>query len=401
MKKFSRFLLSTLALAFVLSLGTAAHATTYVVGPCSSDPALQGPDGIQIVLGDYAPTPLVAGDTIEACPGTIFFGDNVVYTDNITITKVPKMSKPFVSCAQEPDPTTGGDIGFLVLSQGVTIKDMDISSCDVAILDPGPGFEGPALGGISNALQTVKSPYNMVLASGGTGLTPLGTLNANVSPTWKSATGKGKHKNSGCPKSDVNLCVTGNVIEDNGLGVLTFGVGDADIDSNQFTANYYAAVLLFDSFTSKIDNNKITGFQDVTPDCFEASGGILDADGDQDEISGNTVEDTGIAIGLEAFLLGTQKTTVKGNTTKYNAVGLEVDTVDYWFDYLPQQSSQNVFSNNNSRNNLTPSDTAPEFYTADCIDFTGLGSGTAGTLDTWKTSNHCGTSLDISGAPLP
>ena len=47
MRDFSRFLLSTLALAFVLSLTSTAHATTWVVGSCSGDPELTGPDGLR------------------------------------------------------------------------------------------------------------------------------------------------------------------------------------------------------------------------------------------------------------------------------------------------------------------------------------------------------------------
>ena len=52
------------------------------------------------MLGDEGPTPLAPGDTIELCPSPIFEGDNVVYTDNITITKVPKKAKPFINCLQ-------------------------------------------------------------------------------------------------------------------------------------------------------------------------------------------------------------------------------------------------------------------------------------------------------------
>jgi len=397
MSQIRRYLWTTLALATVLSLASAAHAATWIVGPCSDDVALTGPDAIQIVLGDTATWPIAAGDTIELCPGTIFFGGNVVYTDNITITKVPKKAKPFVSCQQEPAITS--DIGFLVLSQGVTIEDVAVYGCDAGIVDPGPGFAAGGLATISNTLQSLMSPYTMVNATGAN-LPLIGPLNAEIVPAWQSKTQKVKRKNQSCPAHDVNLCITNDLIEDNGVGLFTNSVTDADIESNQFISNYYAAVVMFDSFSSVVSHNQIIGYQDITPQSFSAAAGILEVDGNQDVINHNVIEDTGIAIDLESQFAGTSLDSVKSNTTEYNGVGIGIDVVDTYFGYVTLQSSLNTVSGNNSRNNLTPGDTFPAFFTADCIDFT-LGGRTVGAANTWKQSNHCGTSLTVTGEKLP
>jgi hypothetical protein len=403
MSQFHRYLWSTLALAFVLSLGSTAHAATYVVGSCSANPNWQGPDGLNIVLGDTPEyTPLQAGDTIEVCPSPIQQGDNVVYTDNVTITKVPKKAKPFVNCLtgeQEVIDTTGDwseYIGFLVLSSGVTIENLVIDGCIAGIVDPGPGFEiGWLSGEIPATLNSLKAPYNTVHPNS------VGPLQANVDPQWKTKGSKGHGKsNKSCPAKDVYLCVESNDIEGNLLGVLTFGVGDVDIDSNLFSGNAFGAVVTFDGFTNQITNNNVTGFNDVSSNAFFASAGIFDVDGNQDKINSNKVLNTGIAVGLESLFTGTQQTQVKSNTTKYNAVGLEVDLLDFYFDYLTQQSSQNTFSSNTSKNNLPVGSAYPDYLTGNCADFTS-GGGTAGTADTWKSNSGCkGQSITLSGAQL-
>jgi hypothetical protein len=79
-------------------------------------------------------------------------------------------------------------------------------------------------------------------------------------------------------------------------------------------------------------------------------------------------------------------------------VGLGADVIDAYFLYNGG-SSQNVFSSNTAKNNYPPNSALP-FITGGCVDFT-EGGGTAGTADTWKSSNKCDSSEDISGAPLP
>jgi hypothetical protein len=392
-----------LALAFVLSLGSTAHAATLVVGSCSANPDWQGSDALNIVLGDTPDyTPLQAGDTIEVCPSPIQQGDNVVYTDNITITKVPKQAKPFVNCLTgDTDTQTVGDwseyVGFLVLSSGVTIENMVISGCIVAIVDPGPGFDVSWLSGeIPATLNSMKAPYNAVHPNS------VGPLLATVDPQWKTKGGThgGKKNNKSCPAKDVYLCVESDDIEGNLVGVLTFAVGDVDIDHNLFSANAFAAIGSFDGFTNQITNNNITGFNDVNTNDFFASAGIFDVDGNQDKINSNKVLNTGIAIGLESLFTGTQQTQVKGNTAKYNAVGIEVELLDFYFDYLTQQSSQNTISGNTSKNNIPVGAALPDFLTGNCADFT-VGGGTAGTADTWKSNPGCnGQSITLSGAQL-
>jgi len=390
MNQFHRYLWSTLALAFVLSLTSTAHATTWVVGGCSGDPELTGPDGLQIVLGDEGPSPLAPGDTIELCSSPIFEGDNVVYTDNITITNVPKAPKPFINCQEDDDDT---NVGIAVLANGVTVKNVVLEGCLVAIFDGGPAFQVGDLGGNTpTLLNSLKAPYNA------THQPPVGALVANIDPAWKTHGKHGGKRHTGCPTTDVNLCVSGDDIEGNLLGVLTLGMGDMDIDGNLFSANGFAAVTVINSFTSKIANNNITGFNDVVEDEFLGSAGILDVDSDQDLIENNKVQNTGIAIDLEGLIVGTQQTTVKGNTVKYNAVGLGADVIDAFFLYNGG-SSQNVFSSNTAKNNYPPNSALP-FITGGCVDFT-EGGGTAGTADTWKSSNKCDSSEDISGAPLP
>jgi hypothetical protein len=393
MRNFSRFLLSTLALAFVLSLTSTAHATTWVVGSCSGDPYLTGPDGLQNVLGDNGPSPLAPGDTIELCSSPIFAGDNVVYTDNITITNVPKQAKPFINCQEYTEELEGGNVGIAVLANGVTVKNVVVEGCLVGIFDGGVAFQvGDLSDNIPATLNSLKAPYNA------THQAPVGPLVANIDPAWKTHGKHGGKRHTGCPTTDVNLCISGDDIEGNLLGVLTIGMGDMDMDSNLFSANGFGAIVVLNSFTSKIANNNITGFNDVATDEFLGSAGILDVDSDQDTIENNKVQNTGIAIDLEGLIVGTQQTTVKGNTVKYNAAGLGVDVIDYFFNYNGG-SSQNVFSSNTAKNNYPPNSALP-FLTGGCLDFT-VGGGTAGTADTWKSSNKCDSSEDITGAPLP
>jgi hypothetical protein len=387
MNQIHRYLWSTLALAFVLSLGTAAHATTYVVGGCSADPDLQGPDAIQVVLGDYNPTPLIAGDTISVCGGSTFYGGNVIYTDDITIKLAPKAAESFVSCAAvAPATVDSSDIGFLVLAQNVTIQGLNIASCDVGVLgDP----EGNILE-LNDLLPTLNTPFNIVHPGG------FGPFTAHVDPAWQSKKGKGKKHNNNCPTHDVDLCVNKDVFNYNEIGVFTYSVPDADIENNLFIDNL-AGVFMLDSFTSVVKNNKITGYNDVTSEEFDGSFGIIDLDGEQDVIANNKVVGAGVGIGLEALYTGTTQASVKDNTTTQNAMGLEVDIIDAYFGYTGQQSSLNKLTGNTSKNNMPPGSAVP-YITGDCGDAT-TGGGTVGTANTWK-SDKCGTSVDVSGKPL-
>jgi hypothetical protein len=397
MSNFNRFLWSPLALAFVLSLGSTAYATTYIVGSCGSSAVFTGPDAISNLLDNV----VVAGDTIEACSDIIYDGNNVVYTPNITITNVPKQAKPFVSCTNTDGGApviAGSDVGFMVLATGVTIKNFVISSCDVGVLAPSEYFDPADLGNtITPSLQSIKNNYNLALANGAS-LRPVPTLFANVSPQIQTASrSKSKSKkNNNCPDKDVNLCVTGNVIEDNFIGVLTFEVEDMDISNNSFVASAFAAVITIGSFSDKINNNQVLGFQDVTSQSFNASSGIIIVDGNQETVKGNNVQSTGVALDLETLEFGTQRSTVENNLTKYNAAGLGVDVVSFFLNG-PELSSQNNLSHNTSENNLPPQVATP-YYTSDALDFT-LGGGTSGTANSWHKDN-CNTTQDITGTSL-
>lgn len=399
MKQFQRYLWSALVLAFVLSLGSTAHATTWLIGPCSGNPELTQPYSLALALEEGLVQP---GDVIQLCSGATFTGDNVIYTPDITIETVKKGETAYVNCGLDEDyenQSIVGDVGFVVLANNVTIENVSINGCTAGVVDI-PGAS--ALESLNTALPGLKTAYNQVYPAG------LPAMHANINPSWKG-NGKGSKKSNNCPTKDVSLCLNKDVFNANFIGVVTFDVADADIENNKFYANF-AGVLMVDSFTNQVKNNVITGFNAPSPDVFFATFGITDIDGTQDLISGNTVNGGGVGIDLEALATGTTEDSLKNNTTKYNAAGIGADIVDAYFLYLPlfgaPESALNTFSSNTSKDNMAPnsepSNTSPWGYylTGDCLDFT-VGTGTAGTANTWKSSNHCGTTEDLYGGPLP
>jgi parallel beta-helix repeat protein len=293
----------------VLAFVPAAHAKTLLVCPSCVYTTIQS-----------AVNAANPGDIVSAQAGT-YYENVIVSTPNITLKGQKPIGSVLLDC-----PSNGNGVGIAILSTGVTVKGFEVEDCLIGI-------------------EATLNPEGVVI------------LAERLVP------GKTRLPNSAKPKvtaeDDQNALITDNTFEENLLGVFLVETADCVVTGNDFFSNDEAIVTDY-TFTDVIAGNTVEGISDD-------DAGIGINYGNQESVKGNNVRYSGYA-GI--YLYGTVGSSVSGNRTTRNAVGLWAET----------GSAGNTFSKNTSDAN--------QYW--DCEDDT-LGSGTAGTADKW-TSNHGDTS---------